>query len=45
MAMDDAAAKKCVDCSTSQQIKCFGIDEVSRGISKNKKCSKKRAPA
>jgi len=38
--LDNVASKKCVECSTSQQIKCFGIDVISRGISKNKKCSK-----
>lgn len=39
--MVKAATKLCADCSSSQQIKCFGIDVVSRGISKNKKCTKK----
>jgi hypothetical protein len=38
--LTEKAEKKCVDCSTSQQIKCFGIDVVSRGISKNRKCTK-----
>jgi hypothetical protein len=38
--LDKTAAKHCVDCSSSQQIKCFGIDVVSQGISKNKKCNK-----
>jgi hypothetical protein len=40
--MDDVAAKKCVDCSASQQIKCFGAEKVSRGIGKNKKCVKQK---
>ncbi|MGD6935070.1 MAG: hypothetical protein ACQCN5_12775 [Candidatus Bathyarchaeia archaeon] len=40
--MSKKPVKKCVDCSTSQQIKCFGIEEVSRGISKNRKCTKNR---
>ena len=39
--MNQKATKKCIDCSTSQQIKCFGIDAVTQGISKNKKCNKK----
>lgn len=38
--IDNTAAKRCIDCSTSQQIKCFGIEVVTRGISKNRKCSK-----
>jgi hypothetical protein len=38
--MDELAVKRCIDCSTSQQIKCFGIEVVSQGISKNKKCGK-----
>jgi hypothetical protein len=38
--IDNTAAKRCIDCSTSQQIKCFGIVVVSQGISKNKKCTK-----
>ncbi|XHH09924.1 MAG: hypothetical protein ACFCUE_04655 [Candidatus Bathyarchaeia archaeon] len=40
--MSKKTDKKCVDCSTSQQIKCFGIEEVCRGISKNRKCTKHR---
>jgi hypothetical protein len=43
--MDKPATKHCIDCSSSQQIKCFGIDVVSRGISKNKKCNKHKAKA
>jgi hypothetical protein len=39
--MSDAATKKCVDCSASQQIKCFGAKVVSQGLSKTKKCNKK----
>jgi hypothetical protein len=40
--MENADAKKCVDCSSSQQIKCFGAEVVSRGIGKNKKCVKQK---
>jgi len=40
--MKEAITKKCIDCSTSQQIKCFGIEVVDRGIGKNKKCMKKK---
>jgi len=39
--MSKENTKKCVDCSMSQQIKCFGIAEVNKGISKNRKCKKK----
>jgi hypothetical protein len=40
--MVKAATKLCADCSSSQQIKCFGIDVVSRGVSKNRKCTRKQ---
>jgi len=40
--MKNLITKKCIDCSTSQQIKCFGIEVVGRGIGKNKKCKKKQ---
>ncbi|NLF87436.1 hypothetical protein GX563_01280 [Candidatus Bathyarchaeota archaeon] len=43
--MDKTSAKHCIDCSTSQQIKCFGIEVVGRGISKNKKCNKQKTYA
>jgi len=43
--MVKAVMKRCVDCSSSQQIKCFGIDVVSRGISNNKKCNKQKIQA
>jgi hypothetical protein len=33
--------KRCIDCSSSQQIKCFGIEVVGQGIGKNRKCQKK----
>lgn len=33
--------KRCIDCSSSQQIKCFGIGVVGQGIGKNRKCQKK----
>jgi hypothetical protein len=38
--MGTAATKRCIDCSKSQQIKCFGIEVVNQGINKNKKCRK-----
>jgi len=34
--------KRCINCSTSQQIKCFGIEVVRRGIKRKKKCVKQR---
>lgn len=40
--LNEKIDKRCIDCSTSQQIKCFGIEVVSQGIRKDRKCVKHR---
>lgn len=39
--MSEKVSKRCFDCSVSQQIKCFGVEEVCQGISKSRRCLKK----